>query len=136
MDGRWYCSSIMSYQPLVVCPRCARHIRASELQCPFCGKMKSGAGNLRGVFVGTVLAATVAGCSPQPEAVSPYAPPPYTEEDAAVGEDESVDVIAEEPDGGLSGGPEDVVPVPAYAPVPVDVSPVPAYAAVPPVDEP
>jgi hypothetical protein len=107
------------------------------LQCPFCGKVKSG-GNMRSVFVGTVLAATVAGCSPQPEAVAPYAPPPLTEEDAAAGEDESVDVIAEEPDGGLSGGPEDVVPVSPYAPVPPvdEPSPVPAYAAVPPVDEP
>lgn len=91
---------------------------------------------MRSVVVGTVLAATMAGCSPQPHAVAPYGPPPMTEEDAAAGEDESVNVIAE-PDGGLSGGPDDVVPVPAYAPVPVDdLSPVPAYAAAPPVDEP
>jgi len=61
--------------PLVPCPSCQRHVRSTEVTCPFCKvKSRSAAG-----FIGVALgAALVTGCpsNPPPRAVAEYGAPP------------------------------------------------------------
>ena len=61
--------------PLVPCPSCQRHVRSTELACPFCKTKSRSAAGFLGVALGAALAT---GCpsNPPPRAVAEYGAPP------------------------------------------------------------
>ncbi|MBK6461816.1 MAG: hypothetical protein IPF92_12495 [Myxococcales bacterium] len=84
---------------LAPCPSCSRHVRGSDASCPFCAEpaplvpasavdAAPAVGTRAQIFLGALtvaaVAASVAACSPTPQAIAPVygAPVPVEERDA------------------------------------------------------
>jgi hypothetical protein len=62
--------------PLVPCPNCQRHVRSTEVSCPFCKTKSRSAAGFLGVALGAALATGCPSSPPPNRAVAEYGAPP------------------------------------------------------------